>query len=86
MSDDWTKVPRARHIQPTDDKLKTDCTWLAQRMWEQWDGEVDFLIVSTRRDGTANMQWATTIPEKSKLQVILKEVARVEAVSLVGKG
>lgn len=84
--DDYTKVPRAFSIAPTDDKLKSDCIKLADLMYQQWDGEVDFIIVSTRRLDSINAQYATTIPSQEKIRAVLEWLLRQHPVSVKGKG
>ena len=63
-------------IAPTDAKLKSDCIKLAQHMTLLWQGDVQFLVIATRKDGAFNYAWASTVTDGEKQKKIIEEVRR----------
>lgn len=72
---------------PTDENLKEDCAKIAQRMCELWTGDVDFIVIATRRK-ESNVVWSGTVQNIGKMRSMLKKVAEWcgLAVPLNGKG
>lgn len=84
-ADDLTKVPRFERA-PNDDNLKRDCMVLAQRVFDQWDGEVDCTMILTRRaDKRPTAVYATTIATKERRNAVLKALLETDVVRLNGK-
>lgn len=84
-ADDLTKVPRFERT-PNDDNLKRDCMVLAQRVFDQWDGEVDCTIIMGRcHDPKIGVVYATTITSKERRNAVLKALLETDVVRLNGK-
>lgn len=63
-------------IAPTDAKLKSDCIKLAEHMTIMWQGDVQFLVIATRKDESFNYAFAGTITDLEKQKRILEEVKK----------
>lgn len=70
-------------LPPTDKKLKADAITLAQRLHDLWDGEVECMVIFSRRDGPLNLQWAGTFSRRAKQVAVLRKLLEIDPV-LVG--
>jgi len=67
-------------VAPTDGKLKEDAIKVAQRLHALWDGEVECMVIFSRRDGPLNLQWAGTFNRRSKQVAVLRKLLEIEPV------